>query len=180
MVNKEQIVTRLNEVLSYRDILGEQAKEGDFNKISVSLVALQNVLREAIQSETSGEISKVIRKLESDGDITDADMELIRVWIASDAEFYVQMENDYPNWLEELNRLFSVIEQVKAKELKLENLGKISGTARDALRVIADIVFFKQQQGRINNFENASKNLSSDDKLFVADILKRKLESDEM
>jgi hypothetical protein len=46
--------------------------------------------------------------------------------------------------------------------------------------VIGDIVFFKQQQERINKFENASKNLNSENKLVLAKILKQKLESEEM
>jgi hypothetical protein len=180
MVQQEQIVERLKELLSYKDIVREETKEGDFNKISMSLVALQNGLRESVQSQTSKDISEIIQKLESDATITDADMELIRVWVASDAEFYVQMENDYPGWLGELNRLLSVMEQLKAGELTIDNMGKISGVARDAIRVIGDIVFFKHQQERVNNFENASKHLNSSNKIFLASILKEKLQSDEM
>jgi hypothetical protein len=46
--------------------------------------------------------------------------------------------------------------------------------------VIGDIVFFKQQQDRVENFENASKNLNSKNKNILADILQKKLESNEM
>jgi hypothetical protein len=180
MVDEKQILKRLEEVLSYKDMIRKETQEGDFNKISASLVSLQNELRENMQKQTSEQISKVIGKLAADQDITDDDMQLIRTWIASDAEFYVQMENDYPNWVEELNRLFSVIEQLQAGELTLENIGKISGTGRDAIRVIGDIVFFQQQRERVNKFENASKNLDSNNKKFLASLLQRKLESDEV
>jgi hypothetical protein len=105
---------------------------------------------------------------------------LIRLWIVGDAASYVQMENDYQKWLEELNRLFAVIEELKGQDLSLENMYKLQGTARDAIRVIGDIVFFKQQQERINKFENASKNLNSGNKLVLSKILKQKLESAEM
>ncbi len=67
---------------------------------------------------------------------------LIRLWIVGDAASYVQMENDYQKWLEELNRLFDVIEELKGQELSLENTYKLQGTARDGIRVIGDIVFF--------------------------------------
>ena len=57
---------------------------------------------------------------------------------------------------------------------------KLSGATRDAIRVVGDIIFFKQQQERIDKFENASKDLSAASKLTIARILKQKLESDEM
>jgi hypothetical protein len=101
------------------------------------------------------------------------------LWIVGDAASYVQMENDYQKWLEELNRLFGVIEELKLQELSLEIIYKLQGTVRDAIRVIGDIVFFKQQQDRINKYENASKNLSPENKLALAKILKQKLESEE-
>jgi hypothetical protein len=90
------------------------------------------------------------------------------------------MENDYQGWLQELNRLFEVIEKLKGEELSLENMFKLSGTARDAIRVMGDIVFFKEQQERVNRFDNASKDLNSENKLTVAKILKQKLASDQM
>ena len=82
-------------------------------------------------------------------------------------------------WIWNLNRLFGVIGKFKLQNLSLENIYKPQGTVRDAIRVIGEIVFFKQQQDRINKYENASKNLSSENKLALADILKQKLESEE-
>jgi hypothetical protein len=180
MVDEQQILKRVNEVLSYKDMLKKGTKEGGFNKISISLVSLQNELREGMQKQTSSQVSKVIEKLTADEDITHDDMELIRTWVTSDAQFYVEMENDYPNWLKELNRLFSVIGQLKSEELTLEKMGRMSGTARDAIRVIGDVIFFQQQQDRLSKFEKASRNLDTNNKLFLARLLQRKLESDEV
>ncbi|MBW2406535.1 MAG: hypothetical protein JRE92_04145 [Deltaproteobacteria bacterium] len=177
---QDQIIEKLNEIISYKQTVGESTEEGYFNKVTAPLVALGDYLREQMQAETSEKISKIINNLKSDEEITEADLMLIRLWIVGDAASYVQMENDYQKWLEELNRLFGVIEELKGQDLSLENMYKLQGTARDAIRVIGDIVFFKQQQERINKFENASKNLNSGNKLVLAKILKQKLESEEM
>ena len=177
---QDQIIEKLNEIISYKQTVGESTEEGYFNKVTAPLVALGDYLREQMQAETSEKISKIINNLKSDEEITEADLMLIRLWIVGDAASYVQMENDYQKWLEELNRLFGVIEGLKGQDLSLENMYKLQGTARDAIRVIGDIVFFKQQQERINKFENASKNLNSGNKLVLAKILKQKLESEEM
>ena len=177
---EDQIIEKLSEIISHKQTVDENTQEGYFNKVTAPLVSLGDYLREQMQAETSEKISIIINNLKSDGEITESDLMLIRLWIVGDAASYVQMENDYQNWLDELNRLFGVIEELKGQDLSLENMYKLQGTARDANRVIGDIVFFKQQQERINKFENASKNLNSGNKLVLAKILKQKLESGEM
>lgn len=179
MTREDLIREKLNEVLLNQQPFNKDTEQGVFNKITAPLVALENDLRELMQSETSEEISAIIGKLESNATITDADMELIRLWVVGDAKSYVQMENDSLGWLDELNRLFLVLKDLQDKQLTLENMGKISGTTRDAIRVIGDIIYFKQQEERIANFENASKDLDSDNKLIIANILKQKLASDQ-
>ena len=177
---EEQIFEKLNEIVSQKQTVDENTEEGFFNKITAPLVSLEDHLREQMQAETSEKISAIINVLQSDGEITESDLMLIRLWMVGDASSYVQMENDYKQWLEELNRLFSVIEELKGQDLSLENMFKLQGTARDAIRVMGDIVFFKQQQDRINKFENASKNLSTGNKVALSKILKQKLQSKEM
>jgi hypothetical protein len=179
-MHEGQIVEKLNEIISQKQTVNENTEEGYFNKMTEPLVSLEDHLREQMQAETSEKISTIINNLKSDGEITETDLMLIRLWMVGDASSYVEMENDYKQWLDELNRLFSVIEEFKAQNLSLENMFKLQGTARDAIRVMGDIVFFKQQQARINKFENASKNLTSENKLVLAKILEQKLESKEM
>lgn len=177
---KKKIEEKLNEVLSSKNEFDELTQRGDLNKITAPLVALEDQLREQIQFDTSSQIETLIQKLKTDSEIDDTDLELIRLWIVGDAQGYVEMENNYKEWLSELNRLFSVIEGMKAEKLTLKNMYNLSGTVRDAVRVIGDIVFFKQQQDRLEKFENVSKNLNSKNKKILADILQRKLESNEM
>ena len=179
-MHKEQIIEKLNQVISNKQNVNEATEEGYYNKITGLLVALEDFLREQTQTETSEKISNILKKLESDEDITNTDLMLVRLWIVGDAASYIQMENDYQEWLQELNRLFGVIEKLKSEQLSLENMFKLSGTARDAIRVMGDIVFFKQQQERVKKFENASKNLNPENKHTVAKILKKMLESDQM
>ncbi len=57
-------------------------------------------------------------------------------------------------------------------------MGKISGSIRDGLRVIADVIYFRQQEQRIERFERATRRLYSEDKLHLARILSQKLLSD--
>ena len=177
---KDQIIAELDKVISSKQTVDEHTGEGHYNKITAPLVSLGDHLREQIQSETSQQISTIINKLASDEEVINSDLELIRLWLVGDAAAYVQMENDFKGWLQEFNRLLGVIEQLKAQELSIENMFKLSGVARDAVRVAGDIIFFKQQQERIEKFENAARDLNSENKVVLANILKQKLESDQM
>lgn len=177
---KDQIKANLDEVISYKAEFGENTEEGYLNKITSPLTHLEDHLREQIQSDTTPQIQTIIKKLKSDSKIDAEDIMMIKLWIIGDAQAYIEMENDYKGWLMELNRLFGVIEDLKSEELDLEKMYKLSGTVRDTIRVIGDIVFFKQQQERVKKFENASKNLNPENKLILADILRKKLESADM
>lgn len=179
-MGEEKISEILSQIISHKKTADENSEEGYFNKITGLLVSLGDQLREQMQAETSEKMSMIIDKLKADKEITDSDLMLIRLWIVGDAASYVQMENDYQNWLKEINRIFGVIEGLKTQPLSLEKMYQLQGTVRDAIRVIGDIVFFKQQKDRIAKYENASKNLNSENKLTLAGILKQKLESEDL
>lgn len=180
MSYKGNIAQKLSEIFHDKQRVDVNTEEGYFNKISVPLAALEDLLREQIQDETSNQVSRIIQKLISDEEITEDDLKLIRLWVIGDAESYIKMENDFTGWIDELNRLLSVIDDFKNQELTLEKMIKLSGTVCDATRVIADIVFFKQEKERILNFENASKVLTTENKIVLANILNEKFLSDQM
>lgn len=171
---------KLNELISSKQDFDENTEAGHLNKVSLSLAALDDLLREQIQSVTSNQIQEIIRKLRSDAEINDADLALVKLWLIGDAQAYLEMENDYKGWLSELNRLFSVIEEMKSADSGIEGMVRLSGVVRDAIRVTGDIVFFKQQQERVQKFEDAIKGLHSGSKSTLANILEAKLDSYEM
>lgn len=180
MTYRNAIVKELDAIALYEGGIDEQITEGQLNKLSTSLSSLQSYIREQIQEETADHMKKLVRKLRSNGDVSEFDLKVIRIWMISDAAYYTQMENDYHDWLRELERLISVIKGLKATEVTLNDLGQISGASRDAMRVISDILYFKEQELRVREFEEASENLSARDKTFLANILQQKLESARM
>ena len=58
-------------------------------------------------------------------------------------------------------------------------MGEISGSIRDLLRVIADVVYFRQEEQRIQRFERATRTLYSEDKQHLSRLLRQKLRSSE-
>ena len=159
--------------------INTDVSEGKLHQISQELAKLDDDLREGIQHGTSKEMAVIIQKLEDDDEITPEELALIRIWMVSDAEFYVQLENDFQNWISEINRVFSHINSINQRELTLQSMGQISGSIRDALRVIADVVYFRQEEQRVQRFERATRTLYSEDKHHLARLLRQKFNSTE-
>ena len=96
---QDQIIEKLSEIISHKQTVDENTEEGYFNKVTAPLVSLGDYLREQMQAETSEKISMIINNLKSDGEMTESDLMLIRLWVVGDAASYVQMENDYQKCL---------------------------------------------------------------------------------
>ena len=180
MERLDRVKRTLQEIAAYRGVLHEKTDEGDYHKVSIVLADLEDDLRELVQAATAPDMSQVIRKLEADAELSPDDLRLIRLWMISDAEFYVQMETDYRDWLAELDRLIGVVDELRGQSLTRETFGKLSGTVRDAIRVIGDVAYFKEQERRIQDFERATRRLYSEDKRTLVRILKQKLRSETM
>lgn len=158
--------------------LNLKTDEGSLNALSAALASLDDELREQIQAVTATQVTPLIDKLRADGPIGPADLELIRLWLIGDAEYYVQMEKNFPAWVSELDRLIGVLRQLREESMTPSSMSRMEATVRDALRVASDIAFYRQQEERIRSFQNATKSLSREDKQALAEILKQKLHSE--
>ncbi len=179
MSRVDDIKNALHDIASYRGGLGDKTEVDTFHKLSKILATLQDDLREELQGQTADAMDEVIGKLEKDLQLSQSDLDLIRLWMVSDAEFYVQLEKDSKDWLGELDRLVGTVDGMRNHEITPERAAKLSGSIRDALRVISDIVYFKQQANRLERFEQATASLSADDKRTLAKILEQKRRSED-
>jgi hypothetical protein len=151
--------------------------EGRLNALSGTLTSLDAELREQIQAATAAQVAPLITALQADGPVEPADLDLIQLWLVGDAEYYLKMENDFPAWIAELNRLIGVLRDLRSEAVTPTTLSRVEATVRDALRVSADIVFYRQQEERVRSFQNAAKDLTRDDKRILAGLLAEKLQS---
>ena len=158
--------------------LDTQVDEGRLNALSSSLATLDDELREQVQAVTAAQVVPLITKLRADGPVESADLELIRLWLVGDAEYYVKMENNLPGWIAELERLLGALRQLRSEAMSPATLGRMEATVRDALRIAGGIAFYRQQEERIQSFKNATASLTRTDKGMLADILEQKLSSE--
>ena len=146
-------------------------------QLNQTFTTLYKDLRESIQECTKDEMASLLSKLQNNEDITSQEIELIRLWIIGDAHAYMKMENNYEEWIKEAQRLVEVVKDLSSKKLTPSLMGDLQGVARDATRTLSDIAFYKENLERANKFENSIKNLTADNKLFLAEMLKAKMTS---
>jgi hypothetical protein len=152
--------------------------EGRLNALSIVLARLGDELREQIQAATAAQVAPIISLLKADGPIEAKDLELIRLWLVGDAEYYVKTENDFPAWLAELDRLLGVLRQLRSEAVTPPTMARMEATVQDARRVAGDIAFFQVQQERVRSFQTATSQLDREDKQTLAQLLELKLGSE--
>jgi hypothetical protein len=158
----------------------ERADEGRLNAISAALAQLDNELREQIQAITAKQVGPLITALEADAPLAPAELELIRLWVIGDADYYVKMENNLPVWTAELKRLLNALQQMRTENPSPPLMARMEATVRDALRMAGDITFFREQEERVRQFEAAIQKLGREDKRALAQLLAHKMRSPEL
>jgi hypothetical protein len=175
-----QAVTDLLDRITSTPSVDAKIDEGRLNALSGTLARLKDELREQVQAATASEVAPLITLLEADGPIGAKELELIRLWLVGDAEYYVKTENDFSAWVAELDRLLGVLRQLRSEAVTPTTMSRMEATVRDALRVASDIAFYRQQEERVGSFQNATTQLNREDKRTLAGLLARKLSSEDV
>jgi hypothetical protein len=173
-----QPVTALLDRISATPPIDVNTDEARLNALSSALSRLSDELREQIQAATASQVTPLISLLKADGPIEAKELELIRLWLVGDAEYYVKTENDFPAWIAELDRLLGVLRQLRSETATPTTMARMEATVRDAQRVASDIAFFQQQEERVRSFQRATTQLTWEDKQALAELLARKLGSE--
>jgi hypothetical protein len=176
MDNFSSIIDKLNE--DYQQTIKRGSGEA-YSKLSTIFEELGAYLREYVQGRTDDEIKTVLRKLRDGNQLSDTDLEIVRLWIVDDAAQYMKLENNFGDWQEELKRVISEITEYKKAEANVKNASELRGLFRDGARVLADIFFYLQQKDRVMKFEQASKQLGPQERALLIGLLEQKMKSRE-
>jgi hypothetical protein len=155
-----------------------QAKaDGGFRQAGRLLGDEKAVLREQLQAQTAPEIAAVIRKLRAEQDISQEEIDLVRLWIVGDAAGYLQAENDFQHWLDEFARLRESLTGYLDRNLDSGEIVILQGILEDAVRVSFDIANYLEKKERVENFDATTRDPGRINKAVLATLLSRKLES---
>lgn len=146
-----------------------------YSHLSAVLQDLDVLLRERMKKLTQEPLNKIIRKLKDGDDLSTEDIKQVEGWIIGDAESYSRMEKNFSKWGEELRRLGALINQYKSDEPDVPAILTLRTLIRDALKVLTDMLYFLQQQDRIQNFKESITKLTAEDKEVLVRLLEQKI-----
>lgn len=147
----------------------------DFLKAEELLRNNRRVISEAIKGITSTELGVIMDKLSKDESLTVEEIDYLRLWIAGDAESYVNAENKFKDQLINYKQLKNGVAIYEDKDLSLDDLVKLQGLLDNLLRVSKDIYDFLKKKEKIDRFALATKNISDINKGELKDILVEQL-----
>ncbi len=142
--------------------------------LSTTLSDFEGEMREHIQQITGDKIDAIIQKLQKKTLLDPEDLEYIKLWIVGDADYYVKMENNYNDWVQELERLIALYGQMEKDSLVFSEAAKLRAMLLDGVRVLGDIVFFLKQKERIKNFTESTEELDDDERDLLIRLLSGK------
>jgi hypothetical protein len=150
-----------------------------YGYVATEIVKSKNLILQAIEQATAGDIAAIIGKLENNQPLNQAEKEMVKLWVVGDAEGYVKMENNFQDWLQEYRRLMDNISDWEGKIGSIQELVEVHGLLEDAIKMADAIAHYLEDRERVTRCENALSNLNTEDGKFVAGLLKSMLTSPE-
>jgi len=148
----------------------------DFEAFERYLSEVEAYVREVQQSLWADDAKTTIRKLEKNEMLTDADREVLRTFLISDATAYLAEENNYQDWVNELERIIKTLEQ-NVNTIDRNNIADLRGILKDAIRLVPDIRNYLDEQRRVEKFEQALKTPDKASNEMLVRILREQLNS---
>lgn len=159
------------------DALETQYTTGNCWRLSTTMQELESELREHIQEITKIEIKKIIEKLRSNTQLEQQEIDYIKLWICGDADYYVQMENNLNDWINELKRLVEAIKVMDVEQADFSVSSKLRAMLLDGIRVSGDIMFFLKQKERVKNFTESTLEIDAPERDLLIKLLEGKMAS---
>jgi len=144
-----------------------------FEKLNLYLQELQSELRDYLYVST--DLKALIAKLQRGDDLTPEERGLLKVWVVEDAEKYMQMEDHFKGWMDDLERLVGDVGKLADAELDFEAIGRIRAVLYSANRVLSDIMFYLRAAQRVENFNESLEEFDESRRTTLVTILKSRL-----
>lgn len=132
--------------------------------------------RELQQSMWGDEARAAIKHLQSGDTLTPDDRDVIRAFMISDAQAYLENENDFNNWITELKRLVGDVES-RANNIDRDSIADFRGVLKDTIRLVPDIRNYYAEKLRVEKFEEALLTLDATSRKMLAQVMTEQLRS---
>jgi len=177
-------MSRLNEIKSTVEKISKQGEISEsidqelISNLTSDFSKLGTHLREFMQDITKQQILQIVNKLKKGSALTEEDLKCIELWIVGDAEYFTKLENNFRDWIGEMNRIIVEIKNYSGKEIDLESCNRLRALSKDAVRNASDIDYFVGERDRIERFKESTIDIDVEERETLIDILHSKLGSE--
>jgi hypothetical protein len=134
-------------------------------------------VRETQQAMWANEAKTTISNLEKGQPLSPHDKDVIRAFLVSDAESYLEHENNYADWKREMQRLTDELVR-RANVVDRNTIGDLRGVLKDAIRLVPDIRNYLEERQRINKFDEALDSPDPSSRAIIVRLMREQLRSD--
>jgi hypothetical protein len=174
----DQYLQVVDELLEWLDKAHQMETADAYSALHNRVDDLREDLRESVQALTRDQMQRVIRQLRDGKPIGEEDIRLIRLWVVGDADAYVDEENNFGDWVNELQRLGEEIRNLRSAAVEPGKLKQLQALLTDARAVILNISNFLTCKERVGRFEETmSGGLDDHRRQILAEILSRSYDS---
>ena len=142
---------------------------------------LHNHIRESVQGSLRVPINELLRKLKKGEDLSGEDIRTIEKWMVGDAEHYVEIENNFNDWLKECKRIGNILTQYENPKINLDEtqMFKLNTFLTDLEYTVVDVMRYIESMNRKKRFMDSigTGKISEKDRKWLIEIIKRQLAS---
>ncbi len=149
----------------------------DFGIVEAQISRIEAGVRELQQEIWADQARVAIDHLEGGEPLTQQDTQVIKTFLVSDAERYLSLENNFNDWVNELNRLLDELAQRVTQLNNPENVADMRGVLKDAIRLVPDIRNYFDEKSRLDRFQQALATLDQPARELLSKILREQLAS---
>lgn len=147
-----------------------------FEQLEQRINRLGVFLRESLQAELSPLVKAALRALERGDAVPPDQLDAIRALVVGDAAEYLAAENNFDEWVAELQRLATEIARL-ASSADSAALRRLRGTIQDASRLLPAMRSYAADKQRIAQFDRAFGSLDDGNRRVLIDVLREMLAS---
>jgi hypothetical protein len=170
----------IDELLEWFEKANDSGSSSVFSALQNRIDTVRDDLRESAQALTRQQMWAIITRLRTDEPIRDEDLRLIRLWLIGDAEAYVAEENNFDEWVEEIQRLEEEVRRLRSSPVNTDAIKQLQAVLTDTRGVIPNIANYLTDRERVAHFEETmSHGLQDGKRESLASILQASYDSRE-
>ncbi len=176
-MSQEIIDEELNTILLQYSKINEIFSPDSLRYLQQSFGDLGQALEREIQSRTLTDMVQVAHRMENLEELFPQEIAILGMWLVGGGERLETSDGVYKESTQALMKIMKEIQSLRKGPLTTENLGILQGMAQEASRLTKMMTERQEHQDRLQKFERAIKSLSLEDRQFLTELLKSKIES---